>query len=73
MPLHGLSYTVAGLRPLHRSLCVHSSMHVCRLLLLLLRPSPHRMGLCPLHHLFTICSNIHSWLTLSPDNVVVRS
>lgn len=30
------------------------------------------MGLCPLHILFLICSNIHSWLTLSPDNVVVR-
>lgn len=31
------------------------------------------MGLCPLHILVLICSNIHSWLTLSPDNVVVRS
>lgn len=32
---------------------------------------PSGLGLCPLHLVFTICSNIHQWLSLNPDNVVV--
>ncbi|EFN52829.1 hypothetical protein CHLNCDRAFT_138268 [Chlorella variabilis] len=32
---------------------------------------PSGLALCPLHILFMICSQIHSWLSLSPDNIVV--
>ncbi|KFM23211.1 Formin-like protein 14 [Auxenochlorella protothecoides] len=32
---------------------------------------PPGLGLCPLHILVTICSQMHQWLSLSPDNLVV--
>lgn len=32
---------------------------------------PAGLGLCPLDVICNICSNIHTWLTLSPGNVVV--
>jgi hypothetical protein len=32
---------------------------------------PGGLGLCPLPILAMICSQIHSWLSLSPDNIVV--
>lgn len=32
---------------------------------------PSGLGLCPLGILFLICSQIHSWLSLSPNNLVV--
>ena len=33
---------------------------------------PSGLALCPLHILALICSQIHSWLSLSPGNIVVR-
>jgi hypothetical protein len=32
---------------------------------------PGGLGLCPLPILAMICSQVHSWLSLSPDNLVV--
>ena len=32
---------------------------------------PSGLGLCPLHIIFTICCQIHLWLGMSPDNIVV--
>ncbi|KAL4423740.1 hypothetical protein ABPG75_001041 [Micractinium tetrahymenae] len=32
---------------------------------------PSGLGLCPLGIVFLICSQIHSWLSLSPDSLVV--
>ena len=33
---------------------------------------PPGLGLVPLHIIFTICSQMHQWLSLSPENIVVR-
>ena len=32
---------------------------------------PAGLGLCPLHVVFQVCSQIHQWLMLGPDNLVV--
>lgn len=33
--------------------------------------SPAGLGICPLQYVFTVCSQIHQWLSLAPDNIVV--
>jgi hypothetical protein len=33
--------------------------------------APPGLAICPLQFVFMVCSQIHLWLSLAPDNVVV--
>ena len=35
--------------------------------------TPPGLGLCPLQYAFTVCSQMHQWLALMSDNVVVSA
>lgn len=70
---HGVVYPCSPITAQHWP---YQPTHACLLAVVELPvdiwEAPAGLGLFPLQFVFTVCSQIHQWLSLASDNVVVR-